>query len=89
MKRYLPFLPFVLSGCVGSYVVHGDPEMNPFESLHTVPDRPAKRPAAFYKEQETLLRNQHASLTKAHEEERRGQGLEVTRPCSKKEELSS
>lgn len=83
MKRFLSLLSIMLSGCAGSYVVYGDSEMKPFDSLHTVPDRPAKRPATFYQEKEATLRSHHATLTKIHESERKAQGLQVINPCQK------
>lgn len=83
LKRSVLFFSLALSGCVGSYIVHGEADMDGFESLHTVPDRPPKRSQKFYQDHEQELISQHSSLTRSNEARRKNRGLEVTNPCRK------
>ncbi len=49
---------FGLSGCIGSYVVHGDISENDYGNLSTVPDRPqAPDPHAYQKEIDRLQKD--------------------------------
>ena len=67
----------MLSGCVGSYVVFQDEDPQPFENLHTVPERYKFTPQQIHTEAESQLKTEHQkNLLKGNEERKKAQLLQ-------------
>mgnify|MGYP006996224749 FL=1 len=82
MKKIILILSCVtLSGCVGSYVVFQDDDPQPFETLHTVPERHYFTPQQVHAQEELMLKTEHEkNLLKGDEERIKAQLLKDQTP---------
>lgn len=52
----------LLTGCVGSYIYHGEDQMDPFDDIHSVPPRPEEPHWDAYTQEEKHLQETYKSL---------------------------
>lgn len=75
-KIILTFSCVVLSGCVGSYIVFQDDDPQPFDTLHTIPERHKFTPQQVHTQEEVQLKAEHQkNLLKGDEKRKKAQLL--------------
>ena len=70
-QKILYLLPFLLAGCIGSYIVHDDTSGFDYGNLATVPERPQPFQLQTYHQEIDRLKAEHQSAYQKNEELRK------------------
>ena len=70
-RAILYLLPFFLTGCIGSYIVHNDTSGFDYGNLSTVPERPQPFKIDAYHQEIERLKTEHNNAFQKNEEFRK------------------